>query len=145
MPTEKFENGAWAHPSRLPLGAGWAGQCTAPGHEGELPAQDCLQSFCNLGYAGGCTWSPQQRVWDAVRFAVVAKRGEKDGSSARRVRVHYVCEQNYLPVEHGDLEFDLASTCLRPHQDIRVQKMAECFLQSYLKKSPDPVAKGIRP
>jgi hypothetical protein len=38
-------------------------------------------------------------------------------------------------VEHGDLEFDLAQAVwLRRHDDARIQKMAECFLESYLKK-----------
>ena len=53
----------------------------------------------------------------------------------RVLRLRYVCEKNHLPVEHGDLEFDLSrSAWLRAHDDSRVQKMAECFLDSYLKK-----------
>ena len=39
------------------------------------------------------------------------------------------------PVEHGDLEFDLSQAVwVRRHDDVRIQKMAECFLESYLKK-----------
>jgi hypothetical protein len=46
-----------------------------------------------------------------------------------------VCERNHWPAEHGNLEFDLAQgVWLRGHEDARVQKMAECFLESYLKK-----------
>ncbi len=143
MPVEKLENGTWPHPARLPLGCGWRGHCTAPGHEGEIPQQHILEAFCNLGYADSCNWAPQERAWDAVRFAVVAspvagKSGEGGRASvvpARILRLRYVCERNHLPVEHGDLEFDLSlATWLRRHDDARVQKMAECFLESYLKK-----------
>jgi hypothetical protein len=75
MPVAKLENGNWPHPARLPLGVGWSGHCAAPGHEGETPAQDVLQDFCNLGYASGCGWAPAERLWDAVRFAVSAPQG----------------------------------------------------------------------
>lgn len=139
MPLQKLENGNWPHPSRLPLGAGWCGQCTAPGHEGEVPAQDILEAFCNLGYADCCAWAPRERVWDAVRFAVAppdGKHAEKASAPPASVlRLRFVCERNHLPVAHGDLEFDLPSASwLRMHADPRIQKMAECFLQSYLQK-----------
>ena len=141
MPLERLENGSWPHPSRLPLGCGWRGHCTAPGHEGQHPSQDVLEAFCNLGYAGSCGWAPRERVWDAVRFAVVAptgggKRGETSASVdqvPRTIRLCYVCERSHRPVEHGEVEFDLEeSKWLRRHDDPRVQKMAECFLESYL-------------
>ena len=54
---------------------------------------------------------------------------------ARVILLHFVCERNHRPVEHGDLEFDLSrATWLVRHKDPRIQKMAECFLESYLKK-----------
>ena len=143
MPVEKLENGSWPHPARLPLGSGWRGHCTAPGHEGEQPAQHILEAFCNLGYANSCTWAPRERPCDAVRFAVTAplETSQRRGmprvaeSPARFLSLHYVCERNHLPVEHGDLEYDLAQTVwLRQHGDPRIQKMAECFLDAYLKK-----------
>jgi hypothetical protein len=140
MPVARLDNGSWPHPARLPLGGGWCGHCTAPGHEGELPSQDVLEAFCNLGYASGCSWSPRERVWDAVRFAVAAPqdstgRREAGKVPARLLILRYVCERNHRPVDHGDLEFDLARAAwLRRHDDVRVQKMAECFLESYLKK-----------
>lgn len=141
MPMEKLENGSWPHPSRLPLGGGWRGHCTAPGHEGEQPAQHTLEAFCNLGYAGSCRWAPLIRNWDAVRFAVASPpdaaqriRGMGDGP-ATILRLHFVCERNHRPVENGSLEFDLSSaTWPRRHDDGRIQKMAECFLELYLKK-----------
>jgi len=143
MPVARLEYGSWPHPARLPLGGGWCGHCTAPGHEGELPPQDVLEAFCNLGYASSCNWSPAERVWDAVRFAVSAPPDFAERAAPQKVAalparllvLRYVCERDHRPVEHGDLEFDLAQAAwLRRHDDARIQKMAECFLESYLKK-----------
>jgi hypothetical protein len=142
MPVAKLENGNWSHPARLPLGAGWSGHCTAPGHEGQSPAQDTLETFCNLGYAGSCSWTPPERPWDAVRFAVVApeksaisNRQNATESPGRVLILRYVCERSHRPVEDGILEFDLsAATWQSRHRDSRIQKMAECFLETYLRK-----------
>lgn len=150
MPLERLENGNWPHPSRLPLGGGWRGHCTAPGHEGETPSQDILEAFCNLGYADCCAWSPRERPWDAVRFAVLAAPGpaapgpaatgsmnaERNGKGREReIRLRYVCERSHRPVTDGMLRFDLTQMIwVDRHDDPRLQKMAECFLESYLKK-----------
>lgn len=138
MPVHRLEGGNWPHPARLPLGAGWSGHCTAPGHEDEVPAQNILEAFCNLGYADCCAWAPRERPWDAVRFAVSAPQDPQKGrgtGSASVIQLRYVCERNHLPVEHGSLEFDLTSAAWsRRHDDSRLQKMAECFLESYQKK-----------
>ncbi len=141
MPLQKLETGNWPHPARLPLGSGWSGHCTAPGHVGELPSQDVLESFCNLGYASNCAWTPSGRLWDAVRFAVssplAARLTEKDRANApaQVLTLSYVCEREHRPVCNGELEFDLvAAKWSRSHEDPRIQKMAECFLESYLKK-----------
>lgn len=140
MPVAKLENGAWPHPARLPLGCGWSGHCTAPGHEGQVPSQDVLEAFCNLGYASSCAWAPQERTWDAVRFSVsappVAARNTDRRSVASFLRLVYVCERDHRPVVQGELTFDLASAAwTHAHEDLRIQKMAECFLDSYLKKT----------
>ena len=139
-PEQRFDSD-WPFPQRLPLGAGWTGTCTAPGHEGEMPAQDILEAFCNLGYASSCGWAPAERRWDAVRFAVVSparSAPEQDRipeNAARVLRLTVVYEQNNRPAGQGELEFDLSTTTwLRRHEDARIQKMAECFLESYLKK-----------
>lgn len=135
MPLAKLENGRWPHPRRLPLGCGWMGHCTAPGHEAQTPAQDILESFCNLGYAGNCGWAPPQRAWDSVRFAVATPEGSKGRDVSRTLWLLYVCERDHRPVTHGELIFDLATaTWRRRHEDARIQKMAECFVESYLKK-----------
>lgn len=138
MPTARLENGTWPHPARLPLGAGWAGHCAAPGHEGEMPTQDVLEAFCNLGYASGCAWAPKDRSCDAVRFAVLAPGRTAKERDARScvVRLRYVCERNHRPVSDGELEFDRARACwIKPHDNPGVQKMAECFLESYLRRT----------
>ena len=141
MPVERLENGNWQHPSRLPLGCGWKGHCTAPGHEQAVPSQDVLETLCNLGYAGACGWAPTERQWDAVRFAVASpaksprelNTASAGKAPARILRLIYVYEQSNLPAGQGELEFDLsATTWLRRHEDARIQKMAECFLETYL-------------
>ncbi len=97
-----------------------------------------MEKFCNLGYANSCDWAPEDRVWDAVRFAVCAPpiRDERADAilAGRTLRLRYVCEKNHRPVESGDLEFDLVHGAWQNrHGDPRVQKMAECFLDSYMK------------
>jgi len=141
MPVSKLENGNWPHPARLPLGCGWTGHCTAPGHEQAIPSQDVLQTFCNLGYAEGCGWAPAERHWDAVRFAIISPASSSRDTSAsetaraRILRLTYVCEKGNRPAGQGNLEFDLSTTTwLCRHHDARIQKMAECFLESYLSK-----------
>jgi hypothetical protein len=135
MPVARLENGSWPHPARLPLGCGWSGHCTAPGHEGEIPRQNVLEAFCNLGYASSCGWAPAERVWDAVRFAVIAPDAGRGDGAEHALRLRYVCERDHRPREHGELRFDLrGSTWVQGHEDARVQKMAECFVEAYLKR-----------
>jgi hypothetical protein len=128
MPIEKLENGSWIHPSRLPLGCGWSGHCCAPGHAGEIPSQEELQ-FCNLGYATSCPRLPVERAWDTICF------GARTIVSAAvsRIRLRYVCERAHRPADHGILEFDPSqNSWITQHPDRRLQRMAECFLVSYL-------------
>jgi hypothetical protein len=133
MPVEKLESSIWLHAARLPLGCGWSGQCTAPGHEGESPSQNELRDHCNLGYAHGCQRLPLERAWDSVRFGARTLGGEN--TSDGRIQVRYVCERDHRPAEHGNLQFDpVTSQWKESHRDDRVQRMAECFLESYLEK-----------
>jgi hypothetical protein len=102
----------------------------APGHEGELPSDAELRDSCNLGYATACARLPQDRAWDSVRFG--AKALAANGSL---VQVKYVCERDHRPVEHGVVIFDaLDARWESSHPDERVQRLAECFLQSHLEK-----------
>ena len=128
MPTRKSEDAIWIHPSRLPLGAGWEGNCTANGTAATIPVTDQL-AHCNLGYASECPRLPKERKWDAVRFAVTSEHES-------RVCLAYVCERNHLPSEHGRLEYSVAqSRWLSFHPDPRIQRMAECFLESWVARS----------
>ena len=153
MPVRQLESGNWPHPSRLPLGAGWSGQCTAPTHAGTTPPQDVLEKFCNLGYASDCAWVPKDRRWDAVRFAVAAPEdGTITGRKAARhdapvLRLIYVCERAHRPAERGELRYDLReSAWLELHRDGAIQKMAECFLGTYLKRSTrTELCEGTKP
>jgi hypothetical protein len=156
MPMEKL-SGAWPHPGRLPLGGGWSGHCTAPGHEGEVPTHDVLQESCNLGYATACHSLPPNRPWDAVRFAVsgrsqtripdetdVSNPESTERSPCRIIPIRFVCERNHQPVEHGRLEYDAAaSKWVECHSDERVQRMAECFLESLGKKKRPQSPEGV--
>lgn len=124
MPREILNDGSWQHPARLPLGAGWTGSCCASGAE-SVPTESALREFCNLGNAHACPHLPRDRDWDAVRFSVARIGSEQ-------VTLWYVCELRHAPVEHGQLTYDrLAENWLSTHSDLRVQRLADCYLQSY--------------
>jgi hypothetical protein len=138
MPVQKLD-GAWLHSSRLPLGGGWDGHCSAPGYEGSHPTPHELHEFCNLGYASPCPRLPAQRDCDAVRFSVLRDLGS-------RLRLLFVCEIGHRPAQHGTLEYDLDRAGWTSfHPDSRIQKMADCYLQSYLQRrtpcaTPDSIS-----
>jgi hypothetical protein len=132
MPTSKLEDGGWLHPARLPLGGGWIGQCSAPGHEGAEPTDQELRELCNLGYAAGCPRLPAARTCDAVRFSIASDRGAQ-------LLMWFVYESGHRPAGHGMLEYDLSlGQWISAHSDARIQKMAECYLQSYLRRRIQP-------
>jgi len=61
-------------------------------------------------------------------------RDVENGTGAR-IQIRYVCERGHRPEEHGMLEFDaFEARWVEPHRDGRVQRMAECFLESFLAK-----------
>jgi len=128
IPTEKFADAAWPHRARLPLGDGWRGLCTAPGHEQVVPSDDQLRHFCNLGYALQCARLPAQPRFDAVRFSVARDRDQ-------RVDLYYVLEAAHRPGPHGVLEYDAAAgRWTVAHPDPRIQAMAACYLESYFER-----------
>ncbi len=135
LPSEKFDDGGWLHPSRLPLGSGWRGLCTASSQSETVPSPEIvpsdeqLKEFCNLGYAATCPHLPQERPWDAVRFSVTHDCED-------RIFLDYVCERSHRPGEHGILEYVFdGAQWTRSHRDTRIQKMAECYLDPYLRKT----------
>jgi hypothetical protein len=125
VPREIVNDGSWPHPTRLPLGAGWSGNCGASGHD--ISISDAhSREFCNLGYATGCAHLPEHRDWDAIRFSV-SRAGRE------QVTFSFTCELAHAPVEHGCLTFDrVAGAWLNLHPDPRVCKLADCYLQTYL-------------
>jgi hypothetical protein len=136
VPTRKLDDAGWLHPSRLPLGGGWQGYCSAPGHEGAEPAEHDLREACNLGYAAACAWLPPERSCDAVRFSVAHDRGP-------RLLLWFVCESGHRPAAHGIWEFDVPlARWITSHPDSRIQRMAECYLESYLLRRIHPAPAG---
>jgi hypothetical protein len=128
IPTERFDDGGFVHPARLPLGAGYRGLCGAPGHDGAIPSDEELKQSCNLGYARNCSRLPLDRDCDSVRFSIMRDR---DG----QISLCWVSELNYLPRGNGSLEYDsLLQRWVALHPEARVQLLAECFLQSYLSR-----------
>jgi len=137
VPTTKCEGGSWIHPSRLPLGAGWNGLCSVPSHEGSQPTQEEIRDLCNLGYAAGCPRLPRERAYDAVRFSVARDCGT-------RLVLWYVCESQHRPAAHGTLEYDASlGQWTSSHPNSRIQKMADCYLQSYLLRRIQPATAGV--
>ena len=137
MPTSRFDDGGWIHPARLPLGGGWKGQCCAPGHEGTEPAADELRDLCNLGYSSDCSRLPKERAFDAMRFSVARDCGSQ-------LTICFVGEAAHRPAEHGTLDYDLVSQqWISSHSDSRIQKMAQCYLESYLRRRIQPAAAGF--
>ncbi len=130
FPTEKNFDIAWAFPRRLPLGAGFSGQCMAGGIQSK-PTQAELKEFCNLGYARRCPKLPANRQADSVRFSMAAT----NATSNDRLRVYYSCEQNHAPVEHGVLEYDCQTRSWQAtHPNACIQRQAECYLGAFLER-----------
>jgi hypothetical protein len=139
FPEQKLEDGRWLHPGRLPLGNGWSGRCHAPGHEEQLPGEAELHEFCNLGYATRCPRLPRERSYDAVRFSVARDCGE-------RVVLLFVFESGHRPAGHGNLEYDgSGGDWIFAHPDPRIQRMAQCYLESYLlrRSGAPPLAASV--
>jgi hypothetical protein len=135
MPTQRSEDASYLHPHRLPLGGPFDGHCCAPGHESsQLSPEDMKE--CNLGYASQCSRLPQERTSDAVRFAVIRE-------SNTQVFLRFVCEKNYRPAGDGVLEFDSQqASWTTTHSTPQIQKMAECYLDSYRSRRTQPAVES---
>ena len=96
-----------------------------------------LRELCNLGYAAACPRLPEDRTSDAVRFSIARDHGA-------RLSLWFVYESGHCPAGHGTLEYDLSSgQWISSHTDPRIQKMAECYLQSYLLRRIQPARAGL--
>ena len=68
-----------------------------------------------------------------MRFSVARDQGS-------RLQVWFVCETGHRPARHGNLEYDVdRQQWISSHADLRIQKMVECYVQSYLKRKIQPV------
>ena len=97
------------------------------------PTETELKEFCNLGYASQCEKMPADRRADSVRFSVASVN---PANAKDRIRLHYSCERNHTPVEHGVLEYDCGARAWHvAHPDACIQRQAECYVQTYLEKN----------
>jgi hypothetical protein len=136
MPGARHDAELWQHRQRLPLGDGFTGCCMAAGRDGGACGDEELRNLCNIGYAKGCASLPSTREADAVRFVVSRDSGNS-------ISVQWVFEREYLPVANGTLEYDFVSArWVSPHVNAVVQRMAECYLESYLARHPRQRAVG---
>jgi hypothetical protein len=91
-----LDAGGWDPPPRLPLGAAWAGFCTALATGSFEPPESIQRDLCNCGYARGrCAYFPAEHESDAVRFA--AQDRETDAP-----RIIYILEKDHAPIAFGE-------------------------------------------
>jgi hypothetical protein len=129
FPITRHDAELWPHRRRLPLGDGFSGRCTSPGHE-FTPSDAELGECCNLGYASQCRHLPVERQADAVHFCIGR---DQDGI----VQVCWVMVKDHASAGHGTLEFERTSRTWRARHDSEtVQQMAECYLNAYFAKRP---------
>jgi hypothetical protein len=87
---------------------------------------------------------PRERAWDSIRFGARTVSTDENNLKGEHIQIRYVCERNHRPVEHGTLKFDTVGASWESrHSNDRLQRMAECFLESYIeriKKRPAPPA-----
>lgn len=129
VPEKRCETELWTHRARLPLGDGYEGYCSAPGHENVKPSDEELKAACNLGNAC-CSRLPQDRALDSIRFHVRQDQGTA-------LTVSFCTERDHRPREHGVLQFDAASgTFVAASAHPAVLRLAQAFVQSHLERHP---------
>ena len=155
-PLHRQQDPGWEREPRWPLRALFDGECRACASEPRRPENPVLQESCNRGYARGrCAEFPADPgSADAVRFSVVHVR-EEDSEAAEGgsrlitgpgngpVRLIWVLEKNYAPLEHGELEYDPARDVITPTPENPIlARQVKVFLQSYLEGLRRPGAKA---
>jgi len=97
------------------------------------PDEATLRESCNLGYARArCPRFPKEAGPDALRFSVT---GDQEGV----LRIFHVSEQNHSPLEHGTLEYsEDAGKFLNGHPNQMLQKQAQAYVESYLRRKHQP-------
>jgi hypothetical protein len=124
-----MESGAFVIPPRLPLGEFYEGECRASS-EPHLPSGQLVTKFCNNGYGrGACDRFPADSAADAVRFHIAT-------AEPGAVRVQFVLEKACWPTSDGFLDYAKSSSqFLTVHPNAIVQRQAEAFLDSFLRRS----------
>lgn len=124
-----MESDAFVIPPRLPLGEFYDGECRARS-EAYFPEAEAIRSFCSNGYGRGhCERFPADSDVDAVRFHIA-------DSQPGVLRVQFVLEKGCWPASDGVLEYSKTDNrFLATHSDPIVQRQAEAFLDSYLRRS----------
>jgi hypothetical protein len=132
-PTERFPESAWRKHPRLPLGDPYSGVCRVDPARDWTPDQNTLRECCNLGYARRrCPRFPRGGGPDALRFSVV---DDEEGT----LRIFYVAEQEHSPVEHGTIEYAVATNrFLNGDTSETFQKQARAYAESYLRRKHEP-------
>jgi hypothetical protein len=60
--------------------------------------------------------------------------------------VWFVCETGHRPANHGTVEYEVEhGTWISAHSDARIQKMLECYVQSYLQRRIQSAAADATP
>jgi hypothetical protein len=97
-----------------------------------------MKSFTNSAISGTPrnVHRPGDRDYDAVRFSVARDQGS-------RLLLWFVCETGHRPAKHGTVEYDVEhGTWILSDSDQRIdpniQKMLECYVQSYLQRRIQP-------
>ena len=134
VPLERADDILWLHPSRLPLGAGWRGVCSAPGHAGTRPSDEEVKEYCNLGYAARCGRLPAERESDSVRFSARRENGS--------LVVTYSCERDHRPVRTGNFVYQIAAADWSAAPEPSLAPLAKCYLESFLQRNAKSLGKG---
>ncbi len=123
-----MENEAFLIPPRLPLGDFYDGECRASA-ETYAPTGDAIRTFCSNGYGrGDCDRFPQGSPVDAVRFHIADTKPDT-------WRVQFILEKGCWPAGDGVLEYSKRDRqFLGSHSDAIVQKQAEVFVDSLLRR-----------
>lgn len=134
-PIERFDDKTWAKRPRLPLGDPYTGFCHADPMKEWMPDQGTLRELCNLGAARNCSRFPAEGGPDAVRFSVTS-----DQNSV--LRIMYVHERNHETVDHGVLEYSIATGQFLSGAETPelLRKQARAYAESYQRRKTEPEA-----
>lgn len=129
-PTERFEDGTWLQPPRLPLGDPCRGRCTVLVDDPIEPGLDEVRKFCNLGYARGrCPRFPAAFDGpDAIRFSIANENSDT-------LSLVCILERDYSPGRHSAMVYDMRSACFTTRSESsNLDAQARQFVESYLSR-----------